>query len=180
MRIIGGTLKGRQLNAPKNLPVRPTTDYAKTGLFNILDHALEISSCEVLDLFAGTGSIGLEFASRGAKAVTSVDQNYLSYKFIRDTLTQYNLKNLRAQKYDVFKFLKSCSFQYDIIFADPPYQIEDIERVPEMIFSNNLLKPDGILILEHSFDREIKYSDHFKEKRTYGNVAFSFFQISKT
>ena len=176
MRIISGIHKGRRINPPKNIPVRPTTDFAKEGLFNILNNKIDFEEINVLDLFAGTGNISFEFVSRQSLSITSVDLNYRCTEFIKNTAKELHYENLRAIKANVLKFLTTAKNTYDLIFADPPYDMEEIEQIPELIFNNQLLSEEGIFILEHS--RKFDFSDHphFAEHRKYGNVNFSFFK----
>ena len=175
MRIIGGRLKGIRLQAPKNLPVRPTTDMAKEALFNILQNLVEISDLQVLDLFSGTGNISLEFASRGAQKIQSVDRDFGCYNYLKNTAQQHQLTQIKASKADVFKFLKQETDQFDLIFADPPYDLNRIPDIAPLVFEQNLLKPNGILIIEHQSMQDLSNHPNFKEKRTYGYTAFSFF-----
>ncbi|HZW64014.1 MAG TPA: RsmD family RNA methyltransferase [Flavobacteriaceae bacterium] len=177
MRIISGTFKGRKIEPPKQLPVRPTTDMAKEALFNILNNSYNLSEVSVLDLYAGTGSISYEFASRGTKHITSVDSNYLCAKFIRQTAEKINLP-IQVVKADVFKYLNHLNTKYDIIFADPPYQysIENYTTLVSTIFNNNLLSEYGILILEHEKQKDLSSIDYFAEARNYGGCVFSFFE----
>lgn len=176
MRIISGIHKGKRINPPKNLLVRPTTDFAKEGLFNILNNKIYFDEITVLDLFAGTGSISFEFASRQAKQITAVDLNYQCTEFIRKTAKESNYETLRPIKSNVFNFLSGTKSNFDLIFADPPYDMEDIDKLPELIFEKQLLNEDGIFILEHS--RKLSFEDHphFTEHRKYGNVNFTFFK----
>jgi len=176
MRIISGTHKGRQIHPPSNLPVRPTTDFAKESLFNILANRLNYEEMNVLDLFAGTGSISFEFASRGAKEVTSVDMNYKCVEFIRRTATDFGFANLRPVRANVISFLDYCKVKYDLIFADPPYDLNAITTIPDKVMNNGLLNKDGILILEHSRDNDFSKHTLFTEHRIYGKVNFSFFK----
>lgn len=175
MRIVSGTHKGRQIHPPLNLPVRPTTDFAKESLFNILVNRIDFENTAVLDLFAGTGSISLEFASRGCTSVTSVDLNSRCIDFIRKVTSEMGFTSIRAVKANVFGFLGFCKVKYDLIFADAPYDMQNITIIPEIIFEKELLNKEGILIIEHS--RDIDFSDHpkFTEHRIYGKVNFSFF-----
>lgn len=175
MRIISGKHRGRRLIAPKNLPVRPTTDFAKEGLFNVLNNLIYFEEIEVLDLFAGTGSISFEFMSRGAKRITCVDESFNCIKFIKSMCTQMNVESIDAIPKDVFKYLMRATSSYDLIFADPPYEIENIEEIHKIVFKNNLLKEDGLLIIEHSESRNLTRLEHFSQKRNYGKVNFSFF-----
>lgn len=175
MRIISGTHKGRTIFPPKNLPVRPTTDFAKESLFNILNNNFDFEQVTVLDLFSGTGGISYEFSSRGTNKITAVDSNYKCYAFIKGVADQMNFDGMHVIKADVFSFLKKVKNHYDIIFADPPYELADIPMIPDLVFENNLLKPDGWLIVEHSIKTDLSAKPFFAEKRTYGNVNFSIF-----
>lgn len=175
MRIIGGTLGGRRLHPPSNLPVRPTTDLAKESLFNILNNIVDFEALKVLDLFSGTGSISYEFASRNAVEVVSVDVSQRCTAFIKKTIEELHISNQLVYKTDVFNFLKSCRSTFDLIFADPPYDSPKFQQIPEMIFGQKLLNDSGMLIVEHP--REINYASHpnFERLRNYGKVNFSFF-----
>lgn len=175
MRIIGGTYKGKQIIAPKNLPVRPTTDFAKEGLFNILNHKIDFEDLTVLDLFCGTGNISLEFASRGAKKIYSVDKHTPCLYFLKDTAKSLKMNTIFTDRADVFKYLEKSITTFDLIFADPPYELENIEIIHELVFKNNLLNPDGILIIEHGQKTDLSSKAHYIETRKYGNVHFSFF-----
>lgn len=174
MRIISGQFKGRRLTAPDNLPVRPTTDYAKESLFNILNNNFYFEGLEILDCFSGTGNISYEFLSRGVKSVTGLDANLncVAYqKSIKETL---GCDNFNPLKQDVFKALKTIPGPFDIIFCDPPYDLENIPEIPEIVFENKLLGEDGWLIVEHSKATSFNHPN-FKETRRYGNVNFSIF-----
>lgn len=180
MRIISGTLKGRRITAPNNLPVRPTTDFAKEALFNILNNEWYFDEVTVLDLFSGIGSISLEFASRGAKKVTSVDNFYGCVKFLDDTATELKLdEKITTVKSDVLKYLdKTPINKFDIIFADPPYDLEadHYQKMIESIFNNKWLDEGGNFVLEHP--SSISFADHpnFVQHKKYGNVHFTFFE----
>ena len=176
MRIIAGTFRGYRLPPIKHLSARPTTDFAKENLFNVLVHRFDLSDFEVLDLFAGTGSISLEFVSRGVKSVTAVEKAHTQQQFITSTCNDLKINNLRLVRSDVFHFLSICKVQYDCIFADPPYSLATLSTIPDIIFANSLLKTDGLLILEHSKEHNFATHPHFVEERTYGSVHFSFFQ----
>ncbi|MCB0803539.1 MAG: 16S rRNA (guanine(966)-N(2))-methyltransferase RsmD [Flavobacteriales bacterium] len=175
MRIISGTLKGRKILAPKNLPVRPTTDFAKEALFNLLRNKIDIEEIDVLDLFAGTGNLSLEFISRGAKSCLSVDQNTGCIKFMQKTSKDFELKNWRILRDDVFKFIKKGYGQYDLIFADPPYDLELLTSLPELIFEKGLLKDEGLLVLEHGKEHSFENHERLLFTRRYGNVNFTLF-----
>lgn len=178
MRIIGGIYKGKQIIAPKNLPVRPTTDFAKEGLFNILNNKIDFEDITVLDLFCGTGNISLEFASRGAKKIYSVDKHSPCLFFLKDTAKALKLSAIFTDRADVFKFLEKSNSCFDVIFADPPYELENIASIHELVFKNNLLSPDGILIIEHGPKTDLSSKNNYIETRKYGNVHFSFFNQS--
>lgn len=175
MRIIGGTHRGRKIGAPRNLPLRPTTDFAKESLFNILANRFDFEELNVLDLFSGTGSISFEFASRGAKRIVSVEKNYLCYSFIKKRSSEFGFETIHPVKNDAFRFIQSCTEKFDLVFADPPYDLEDIEKLPKLVFENNLLKQKGLLIVEHSSRTSFSKEERFLEKRTYGEVNFSIF-----
>jgi 16S rRNA (guanine966-N2)-methyltransferase len=179
MRIIRGFLKGRRINPPGNLPVRPTTDFAKEGLFNYLENKIELDGLKVLDLFSGTGNISLEFISRGASEVTSVDGSFKCTSFLKKTTTELNIKNIKISSSDVFRYVGFCKEKYDLIFADPPYDLNNAELLPGIIFSGELLLPGGLFILEHSDDRNFSAHPNFAEQRVYGKVNFSFFSLDK-
>ena len=161
MRIISGKYKGRRLIAPKHLPARPTTDFAKEGLFNLIRNDFNIEQITVLDLFSGIGGIAFEFASRGAKKIVCIDENYNCVSFIKKTIKELDCSQVNVFKNDVFRYLKKYDTTFDIIFADPPYNMKNINQIPELVFENKLLNKNGQLILEHD-----KYS----------NVNFSIFE----
>ena len=176
MRIVSGKDKGRTINPPRNLRARPTTDFAKENLFNVLTNLVDFEECDVLDLFSGTGSISYEFASRGARSVTSVEINAVHYNFIRQTASQLGIDNLHPVKANVFLYLKSCTKQFDIIFSDAPYDLEGSEEVIRDVFDRDLLRPDGLLIFEHSKKMDFSHYNEFWQLRSYGSVQFSFFK----
>lgn len=175
MRIIAGTLKGRRLNPPANLPVRPTTDMAREGLFNILNNYVDYEDCTVMDLFAGTGAMSVEFISRGAREVTSVDINNACAEYIKSEAQRLELRNLRVVRADVFDLLKRANRKFDIVFADPPYAIEGLQTLPDLVFEHQLLNDDGIFILEHPREYTFEEHPHFWQHRNYGKVNFTFF-----
>lgn len=176
MRIISGKYKGRRISAPSNITARPTTDFAKEGLFNLLNNKIDFEGIAVLDLFAGTGSIGIEFVSRDCKSVISIEQNDRHCSFIRKVCTELKIDNLSLMKTDVFKYINSCHTQFDMIFADPPYELDKIREIPDLIFSNKLLADDGLFVLEHSAKQSFENHPNFTDHRHYGNVNFSFFE----
>jgi len=179
MRIISGKYKGRRISAPSNITARPTTDFAKEGLFNLLNNRMDFEGIDVLDLFAGTGGISIEFVSRDCKSVISIEQNDRHCAFIRKVCAELKIDNLSLLKTDVFKFIKSCHTQFDMIFADPPYELNRIEEIPDLIFGHNLLKADGLFVLEHSAKTKFTNHPNFADHRNYGNVNFSFFEVRK-
>ena len=176
MRIISGTHRGRIIATPANLRARPTTDFAKENLFNILNNIVDFEELDALDLFSGTGSISFELASRGVKSVVSIEINNVHHKFIKDTATKFGFNNLFAVKANAFLYLKSCSKQFDLIFSDAPYDLEQSNEVIDMVLSKGLLTDDGILIFEHS--KTLNFESHANcfDTRHYGSVNFSFFR----
>jgi len=176
VRIISGKNKGKKIVAPNNLPVRPTTDFAKEALFNILTNQFDLSEIDVLDLFAGTGNISYEFASRSAKTVVAVDADLACTNFIRQTAVNLKYFNLAVIRSDYKSFIGQTKQNWDIIFADPPYEMDDVISLPTIIMENNLLKPGGVFILEHKKSHDFCDYKGFQEQRVYGNVNFSFFR----
>jgi len=175
MRIVSGRYKRRTITPPGNLPVRPTTDMAKESLFNILGNLIDFNDKSVLDLFAGTGNISYEFVSRGCTSVTAVDQNFSCVKFIKDTAEKLDMSELHVVKQDVFRFIGMSRNKYDIIFADPPFKMDNIKEISEKVFENELLSAGGWLIIEHPGEIDLSESQYFCEHRKYGRVNFSFF-----
>ncbi|MCL1974143.1 MAG: RsmD family RNA methyltransferase [Bacteroidetes bacterium] len=174
MRIIGGFLKGKEIHTPK-LAARPTTDFAKEGLFNVLANEYDFNSLEVLDLFGGSGSISFEFASRGCPAVTCVEINHIHASFIKKTALQLRLNAVRVVRHHVLEFLPICTQTYDLIFADPPFDLPQLATLPQIILTTPLLKPNGSLILEHPGTFDFSRAPGFYRKKRYGYVHFSFF-----
>ena len=177
MRIVSGIYKGRRLTAPKKLPVRPTTDMAKEALFNILNNRYYFDELSVLDLYAGTGNISYEFASRGCKDIISVDKDFGCIKFINKTSEDFEMP-IQTVKSDVIKYLENCNFKFNIIFADPPYNFtqETFEALPKLVFSNNLLNENGLLIIEHSKLTDLSESNNFAFSKSYdccSNISHS-------
>ena len=177
MRIIAGTLRGRRLNPPANLPVRPTTDMARESLFNILNNYVDYEECSVLDLFAGTGAVSLEFVSRGVKEVTSIDINNACTEYIKSASRQMNVSNIHVVRADVFDLLKRAYKKFDIVFADPPYALQDLPNLPDIVFQSDVLTEDGIFILEHPKEYSFDTNPHFWQHRAYGKVNFTFFAM---
>lgn len=179
MRIISGQFKGRRITAPKKLPVRPTTDMAKEALFNILNNHYYFDDISVLDLFAGTGSISYEFASRGTITITAVDEDLGCIKFINKTAEEFEMKIL-AIKSDVYKFLETTKIKSSVIFADPPYAFtfDQFSKIPELIFKNKLLEDDGVLIVEHAKQTDLSGLPNYSYCKNYGGSVFSFFELN--
>jgi 16S rRNA (guanine966-N2)-methyltransferase len=176
MRIVSGSHKSRRITPPNGLPVRPTTDLAKESLFNILNNRIDFEKISVLDLFAGTGNISYEFASRGALEILAVELHPKCTAFIEKTAEALEFKMMSVVRTNVFTFLPLIKRQFDLIFADPPFESEDIVKLPDLIFNHNLLAVDGWLVIEHP--RNVKFHAHpnFSEDRQYGKVNFSFFR----
>jgi len=178
MRIISGTHKGRRITPDKNFSARPTTDFAKENLFNILNNMIDFNGLKVLDLFSGTGSISYEFASRGAKEIVIAELNYKHYVFIKKTAKELGFNNFKVFKVNAFTACRKLKGQkFDMIFADPPYKLETIEDIPNAIFDNELLADNGLAILEHSEKYDFSKHKYFLEHREYGSVNFSIFKI---
>lgn len=180
MRIISGKYKGRKLIAPKNLPVRPTTDMAKESLFNILNNHFYFENVDVFDLFSGTGNISFEFASRGAQNIYSIDQHFGCVKFVHNTSKELDL-NINTYKSDVYKFLEKTPLKADIIFADPPYnfEAEQFLKIAQIVFDRTLLNEGGLLVIEHSKHTDISTHPNFSYAKKYGGNVFSFFEYSE-
>ncbi len=175
MRIVSGKYRGRRFSPPSNFKARPTTDFAKENLFNILNNEIDWEETTALDLFGGTGSISFELASRECKHVTCIEKNPIHAAFIEKVKDQLKVTNLRIFKMDVFKYLEHNKDQFDLIFADPPYDMKNFEEVPRLVFEKNILKEGGIFIMEHSKDYDFSDYSLFVQKRTYGSVNFSIF-----
>lgn len=176
MRIIGGKLRGKTICPPNGYKARPTTDFAKEGLFNILNNEYEMEGLQVLDLFGGTGSISFEFASRGASMVYCVEMLPLHANFIKSQAQQFGLKNVTVVRHNVFDFLEICHEKFDIIFADPPYALEGLASIPDKVFAQDILHDGCYFILEHGGDHDFSSHPKFVKTRKYGNVHFSFFE----
>lgn len=176
MRIVSGKYKGRRIVAPKNLPIRPTTDLAKESLFNILNNYYHFNEIKVLDLFSGSGSISYEFASRGVEQIISVEADLGCVRFIKQTSEAFDF-DIQVIKNDVFLFLEKNNSEFDVIFADPPYDFtqDQFEKIPNLIFKNQLLAEEGMLIIEHSPHTKLEMVEHFSHSKKYGSSVFSFF-----
>lgn len=173
MRIIRGKYGRRRFDVPKNITARPTTDFARENIFNVIENIIDIDGIEALDLFAGTGAISLELLSRGAARVTAVEKAMTQYAFIRRTAEQLGERNLNLIKGDVFKFLAAPHGQFDFIFADPPYDLPRFGEIPQLVLQADILKPDGLFIIEHSRAYDFSTLPGFADHRVYGSVNFS-------
>jgi 16S rRNA (guanine(966)-N(2))-methyltransferase RsmD len=193
MRIITGKYKGRHFDIPRTFKARPTTDFAKENIFNVLTQYIDFDGATALDLFSGTGSITLELLSRGCRQVVCVEMDRDHHRFIQECLKklqgeknvqrsmsndQCSMFNVQCIRGDVFRFLKSCRQQFDFIFADPPYALKELPTIPDIIFEKNLLTEDGIFVFEHGKDYDFSQHPHFVEHRQYGSVNFSLFTIA--
>jgi 16S rRNA (guanine(966)-N(2))-methyltransferase RsmD len=182
MRIITGKYKGRHFDIPRTFKARPTTDFAKENIFNVLVQYVDFDGAEALDLFSGTGSISLELVSRGCSRVVSVELDRDHHRFIQDCMkkltanSQEPIANIIPIRGDVFRFLKSCKQQFDFIFADPPYALKELATLPDLVFERQLLKEEALFVLEHGKDYDFSEHPHFVEHRQYGSVNFSLFR----
>lgn len=177
MRIISGKYKGRRFDPPKSFKARPTTDFAKENLFNVLNNEVEWEGTTALDLFGGTGSISFELISRGCLKVICVEKNFNHASFIEKTKQDLRIQSeLLLSKMDAFGYLEHCKEQFDLIFADPPYDMKNFTDVPRLIFEKDLIKSGGIFILEHSKDYDFSNLPLFESKRVYGSVNFTIFR----
>ncbi len=177
MRIIAGKYRGRVLQLPRNLPVRPTTDFAKEALFNVLTNRIELETMRVLDLCAGTGNLSIELLSRGVDKCTSVDLNYHCTTWLNSAKRTLGIENWSIQKEDALKFTKRCTEQFNFIIADPPYDWKYHQALVDNVFNLPILDRDGLFILEHGKANNFKMHPYFFEERLYGAVHFSFFKI---
>ena len=176
MRIITGCYKGRHFEIPRSFKARPTTDFAKENIFNVLIQYVDLEGAVALDLFSGTGSISLELVSRGCSQVVSVEADRDHHRFICDCFNKLGTKACIPLRADVFRFLKTCRQPYDLIFADPPYALKQLSTIPDLIFERQLLKPDGLFVFEHGKDYDFSAHPNFVEHRAYGSVNFSLFR----
>ena len=177
MRIITGQYKGRHFDIPRSFKARPTTDFAKENLFNVLTAHIDFEGASALDLFSGTGSISLELASRGCRSVISIEQDRDHHRFICNCLQKLGTTACTPLRADVFRYVRKCRSQFDFIFADPPYALRELDTLPALIMEHNLLKPDGIFVIEHGKDHDFSGLNHFIEHRSYGSVNFSLFKM---
>lgn len=176
MRIITGKYKGRHFEIPRTFKARPTTDFAKENIFNVLNGYMDFEGATALDLFSGTGSIALEMVSRGCRQVVSVELDRDHHRFITDCLKKLDTKACIPLRGDVFRFLKSCRQQFDFIFADPPYALEELPAIPGLVLDKNILSAGGVFVFEHGKNHDFSSHPRFKEHRAYGSVNFSIFQ----
>ena len=175
MRIIGGRLKGKTIYPPMGYKARPTTDFAREGLFNILDNEYEFEDLKVLDLFGGTGAVSYEFASRGAARVYCVEMSRENAAFIKREAARLGLPEVTAVHANVFDFLPICREKFDIVFADPPYALDGIDGIPDKVLGAGILHPGCYFILEHGGEHSFTSHPRFVKERAYGRVHFSFF-----
>ncbi|MEO8069371.1 MAG: RsmD family RNA methyltransferase [Flavobacteriales bacterium] len=176
MRVTSGRYKGRNIRAPKDLSARPTTDFAKQALFNILQHSVPMEGIRVLDLFAGTGAISLEFLSRGAIEVISVDHDEKAFRHLQRSARDTGIDTWRLVRADALTYLRNAPGPFDIVFADPPFTMEGVEHIPMLVQISGALAPDGLFVLEHSRDVKTGPLPGFVKHRDYGTVHFSFFK----
>lgn len=179
MRVITGIYKGRHFDIPRSFKARPTTDFAKENIFNVLLQYVDFDGATALDLFSGTGSISLELVSRGCQQVVSVEMDRDHHRFIQECLRKLGTKACIPIRGDVFRFLKSCRQQYDIVFADPPYALKELSQLPDLVLGKQLLTPEGVFIFEHGKDYDFSQHPHFMEHRSYGSVNFSLFTAAE-
>jgi 16S rRNA (guanine(966)-N(2))-methyltransferase RsmD len=175
MRIISGKYKSRRFEIPGNFKARPTTDFAKENIFNVIGNLIDLDDTVALDLFAGTGGISFELISRGCREVICIEKDAAHYTFIKKVKTELKADNLTTHRTDVFRYLESVKQTFDFIFADPPYALKNLSDVPKKVLSQNLLNPDGVFIMEHPKEYDFSTLPYFYQKRVYGSVNFSIF-----
>lgn len=178
MRIIRGKYGRRRFDVPHNISARPTTDFARENIFNVIENLMDLEGKTALDLFAGTGAVSYELLSRGCSEVTAVEKASTQLSFIKKVKTLLDDENLRIVRGDVFKFISSCKQQFDFIFADPPYDLERFAEVPQLVLDSKMVKPGTLFVLEHSGSYDFTSIPHFLEHRAYGSVNFSLFLIN--
>lgn len=179
MRIISGKLRGRRFTLPAGKwPVRPTTDFAKEGLFNVLVHQFDLEKLSILELFGGTGNFSFEFISRGCMNVTYVDNFYPCVKFVKETAAQWKVEDqIKAIRMDAFAFVKKATTSYDLVVADPPYNHPFISQLPQMVKQSGLVKKGGWFILEHNQNNQFDHHENCFMVKNYGKTFFSYFQF---
>lgn len=177
MRIIRGKYGRRRFDVPRNITARPTTDFARENIFNVLENLEDLDGCSALDLFSGTGAIAFEFVSRGCGKVVAVEMAATQANFIRSVKDKLHADALAVIKGDVFKFVDTCSQQFDFIFADPPYDHPRFAEIPQLILNSSMLKPGTWVIIEHNKKHDFSSLPHFAQHRAYGSVNFSLFHI---
>lgn len=177
MRIIRGKYGRRRFDVPRNITARPTTDFARENIFNVIDNIIDLDGATALDLFAGTGAVSFEFASRGCRLVTCVEKAATQYRFITQVKEQLKAEEVMPVKGDVFKFVETCRQPYDIIFADPPYDLPRLPELPQLVLASGLVKHGTIFIMEHSRNNDFSALPCFEQHRVYGSVNFSIFHV---
>lgn len=176
MRVITGKYKGRRFDIPRTFKARPTTDFAKENIFNVLAGYIDFDGSAALDLFAGTGSISLEMLSRGCNPVVSVEADRDHARFITECMQKIGETNCMLIKGDVFRFVRKCRQQFDLVFADPPYALDHLAGLPQLVLGGNLLREGGVFVLEHGKNYDFSSDKRFLEHRQYGSVNFSLFR----
>lgn len=179
MRIITGQYKGRHFDVPRTFKARPTTDFAKENIFNVLNAYIDFEGACALDLFSGTGSISLELLSRGCQTVVSVEADRDHHAFIKQCLSKLGDSKCIAIRGDVFRFIKTCREHFDFIFADPPYALKELPALPDLIINRGMIAPGGIFVFEHGKEHDFSSHPDFVEHRSYGSVNFSLFRVNK-
>lgn len=177
MRIIRGKYGRRRFNVPTNITARPTTDFARENIFNVIENLIDLEGAKCLDLFAGTGAVSFELLSRGASSVTSVEKSATQARFIEKVKNELNDRNLHLLRTDALRYIRDSSSEFDFVFADPPYDLEGFGDIPKMVLESKLLHPGSIFIIEHSKKYDFSDLPHFIDHRAYGSVNFSIFEI---
>ena len=179
MRIIRGKYGRRRFDVPSNITARPTTDFARENIFNVIENLIDLEGAVALDLFAGTGAVSFEFLSRECESVTSVEKSHVQFNFIRKVRDQLNVKNMTLIKGDVFRFIETTRQKFDVIFVDPPYDLPNFGEIPRKILASELVKPGTVFVMEHSKNYDFSQLPHFHQHRAYGSVNFSIFIIGE-
>ena len=180
MRIISGKYGRRRFDVPTSITARPTTDMARENLFNVLSGVIDLEGLTVLDLFAGTGAMSFEFLSRGAAHVTAVEKARVQADFIKRVQGQLGDPNLTLVRGDVFRFVATCRQSFDVIFADPPYDLPRFADVPRLVLDSPLVHDGTLFIMEHPREHDFSALPHFAQQRVYGKVNFSLFEINNS